>query len=65
MEVGIAWDDGGLRGEVGVTKLDALLQEKTRRKGDSVTAHNMNVVVKHNMKPRRDLRTSYTKCLDV
>lgn len=38
MEVGIAWDDGGLRGEVGVTKLDALLQEKTRRKGDMGTA---------------------------
>ena len=63
--MGAAWDDGRLRGEVGVTKLDALLQEKTRREGDSVRARNMTVVVKLNIKPHRDLRTSFTKCLDV
>lgn len=32
MEVGIAWNDGGLCGEVGVTTLDTLLQEKKRRR---------------------------------
>lgn len=30
MEVSIAWDDGCLGGEVGMTTLDALLQEKRR-----------------------------------
>lgn len=31
MEVGIAWDDRSLGGEVGMTTLDALLQEKRRK----------------------------------
>ncbi len=32
MEVGVARDDGGLGSEVGVTKLDTLLQERKRWK---------------------------------
>lgn len=41
--MGVAGDDGGLGGEVRVTELDALLQERKRRKRELLGKEKKNL----------------------